>query len=228
MTGRLRRAWERLSTYLPVALMGLLALGTWWLVRNAPAPLAPPQERAARHEPDYYMRDFSVKSFDATGRMYSQVSGTLARHYVDTDTLEIEQVRMHAVNEQGIVTTASANRAVSNADGSEVELFGNAVVAREPMARPGAAPLPRLEFRGEFLHAWVNEQRVRSDRPVTLTRDADTFTADSMDYDHLKEILHLQGRVHGALAPAPAADARAPAKKKAPGKGASFRPAMGR
>ena len=31
-----QQGWERLSLYLPVLLMGLLALGTWWLVRNAP------------------------------------------------------------------------------------------------------------------------------------------------------------------------------------------------
>ena len=39
MTGWLRRGWEGASVYLPVLLMGLLALGTWWLVRNAPHPL---------------------------------------------------------------------------------------------------------------------------------------------------------------------------------------------
>ena len=31
---------DRLSLYLPIVLMGLLALGSWWLVRSAPRPLA--------------------------------------------------------------------------------------------------------------------------------------------------------------------------------------------
>lgn len=203
MSQPLRQAWERLSLYLPVGLMGLLALGTWWLVRNAPKPVAPAQEQVARHEPDYYMRDFSVKSFDAAGRLQSEVRGALARHYIDTDTLEIDQVRMRAVNAEGRITTATANRAVTNADGSEVQLFGNAVVTRESPPRAGGQSLPRLEFRGEFLHAWVNEERVRSDQPVTLIRGADTITADSMDYDHLDQTLHLQGRVRGTLQPAP-------------------------
>ena len=35
----IRQAWDRFSLYLPVLLMGLLALGTWWLVRNAPVPV---------------------------------------------------------------------------------------------------------------------------------------------------------------------------------------------
>ena len=118
MTSRLHLAWERLSLYLPVLLMGLLALGTWWLVRNAPRPQQPAQERPVGHEPDYYMRDFAVKSFDATGRLQSEIRGTLARHYADNDTLEIDQARMRSVNEEGRVVTARANRALSNGDGS--------------------------------------------------------------------------------------------------------------
>lgn len=204
MTGRLRRAWERLSIYLPVLLLALLALGTWWLVRNAPQVQQPAVERPVSHEPDYFMRDFSVKNFDATGRLQSDIRGTMARHYADTDFLEVDQARMRSVHADGRVTTASANRALSNGDASEVQLFGNAIVTREPLARAGRQPLPRLEFRGEFLHAWVNDERVRSNQPVTLKRGADTFTADSMDYDNLDQVLNLRGRVRGTLMPAPA------------------------
>ena len=154
MTRGLRQGWDQLSLYLPVMLMGLLALGTWWLVRNAPAPLLPTTERAPTHQPDYVMKGFAVKSFDGTGRLQSEVKGAVGRHYPDTDTLEIDQVHMRSTTPQGRVTVATANRALSNADGTEVQLFGNAIVTREPLpARPGAPAQPRLEFRGEFLHA---------------------------------------------------------------------------
>ena len=46
-----RHGWDQLSIYLPVALMGLLALGTWWLVRNAPMPQMPAVERQQGHSP---------------------------------------------------------------------------------------------------------------------------------------------------------------------------------
>jgi len=204
MTTLLRRSWDRLSLYLPVLLMGLLALGTWWLVRNAPVPLAPEAQRPVRHDPDYFMKGFSVKTFDGTGRLHSEIQGTMARHYPDTDTLEIDQARMRSVSPDGRVTVATARRALSNADGSEVQLFGDAVVTRQPLRQPGGKTLPRLEFQGEFLHAWTNDERVRSHLPVTLTRGNDRFTADSMDYDNLDQVLQLRGRVHGLLMPAPA------------------------
>ena len=202
MTRGLRQGWDQLSLYLPVMLMGLLALGTWWLVRNAPAPLLPTTERAPTHQPGYVLRGLAVKSFDGPGRLQSEVKGAVGRHYPDTDTLEIDQVQMRSTTPQGRVTVATANRALSNADGTEVQLFGNAIVTREPLpARPGAPAQPRLEFRGEFLHAYTQTERVRSDQPVTLTRGNDRFTADGMDYDNLDQVLQLRGRVRGVLQP---------------------------
>ena len=202
MTDWRRRSWESASVYLPVLLMGLLALGTWWLVRNAPQPLQATAAVAPRHEADYFMQDFSVKHFDATGRLQSEVQGASARHYPDTDTLDIDQVHMRSVTPEGRLTRASANRAVSNADGSEVQLFGNAVVTREPQVLPSGKRLPPLEFRSEFLHAWPQTERVSSNQPVTMMRGNDRFTGDAMDYDNLDQVLKLRGRVRGVIMPA--------------------------
>ena len=201
MKARLRRTWDRLSLYLPVLLMGLLAMGTWWLVRNAPVLRPPTTEDTPRHEPDYSMKGFSVKTFDGEGRLQSEVQGLVAHHYPDTDTLEIDQVRMRSISPEGRVTVATARRGVSNADGSQVQLFGNAVITREPLRQRDGKLLPRLHFEGEFLHAWTRDERVRSHLPVVLLRGNDRFTADSMDYDNLDQQLQLRGRVHGVLQP---------------------------
>ena len=202
MRNWVRQGWEQFSLYLPVVLMGLLALGTWWLVRNAPMPLLPAIERQQGNQPDYFMKSFSVKSFDASGRLQSEVQGEEARHYPDSDTLEIDKARIRSVTPQGRLTVATADRALTNADGSEVQLFGNAIVTREPLpAKPGSPAQPRMEFRSEFLHAYTNTERVRSDKPVTLTRGNDRFTADGMDYDNLDQVLQLRGRVRGVLQP---------------------------
>jgi lipopolysaccharide export system protein LptC len=190
------RAWDQVSLYVPIILMGLLALGTYWLARNTPSFALPPAQRPLTHEPDYYMRNFSVKSFDAAGRLKSELHGAEARHYPDTDTLEVDQPRIRSYNERGALTVATADRAVSNADGSQAQLIGNAVVVRE-----GGGSAPRLEIRGEFLHVYMQTERVKSDRPVVMTRGDDRFSADSLDYDNLDRVLQLQGRVRGTLSP---------------------------
>ncbi len=195
----LRAAWDRLSLYVPIALMGVLALGTYWLVRSTPVFTPPETEKAATHDPDYFMKTFSVKTFDATGRLKSEVLGNEARHFPDTDTVEIDKVRIRSYNDQGQLTTATANRALTNADGSEVQLFGNALVIREAVI--GKKSAPRLEFKGEFLHAFMNTEQVKSNKPVQLTRGKDTFVGDAMDYDGIEQVMQLRGRVKGILIP---------------------------
>lgn len=196
-----RGGWDRVSVYLPIILMAVLALGTYWLARNTPV-LGPAEvQRAPTHDPDYVMRGFSVKTFDAEGRLKSEVHGKEARHYPDTDTLEIDQPRIRSFNERGALTLATARRALSNGDGSEVQLFGDAVITREASRNERGDEQPRMEFRGEFLHAFLNAERLKSHKPVQLTRGSDRFTADSMDYDNIAQVLELHGRVRGQLVP---------------------------
>jgi lipopolysaccharide export system protein LptC len=73
--------------------------------------------------------------------------------------------------------------------------------------------MPRLEFRGEFLHTFLDTERVISNKPVTLIRGADQFTGDTLDYDNLSGVANLNGRVRGLLMPSAAMTA-APGKKR--------------
>jgi lipopolysaccharide export system protein LptC len=197
VANQLWQLWDRASIYLPVILMGVMALATYWLARNTPDFASPGVQQPLTHEPDYFMRRFSVKSFDPAGRLKSEIHGVEARHYPDTDTLEIDSPRLRAFSPQGQLTTATAKRAISNGDGSEVQLIGDAVVTRESPA----GPAERMQIRGEFLHVFVQTEKVRSHKPVVLRRGDNEFTADSMDYDNLERVLELRGHVRGLIAP---------------------------
>ncbi|WP_077002425.1 LPS export ABC transporter periplasmic protein LptC [Variovorax sp. KK3] len=197
----LRDALDRVTIYLPIILTAVLALGTYWLVRNAPKLLEPTVKEAPKHEPDFFMRGFVIKTFLPSGDLRSELFGTEGRHYPDTDTIEVDQVRLRSVSPEGLITRATANRGLSNADGSEVQLFGNAVVVREAATSASGKVNPRLEFRGEFLHAFLDTERVKSHKPVTLIRGSDQFTADTLDYDNLTGVANLHGRVRGLLMP---------------------------
>ena len=149
------------------------------------------------------MHEFRVRSFDPTGRMTSDLKGVEGHHYPATDTLEVKDPHMRSVDDQGRTTVATALRGVSNSDGSEIQLYGNAVVVREPITRANGTIMPRVEFRGEYLHAFVNEDRVSSDKPVELLRGTDRFVGDQFDYDNRTGVAELKGRVRGVLQPTP-------------------------
>jgi lipopolysaccharide export system protein LptC len=187
--------------YLPLIFMGTLALLTYWLVRTAPPVEGPVAQRAQSHEPDYFMEGFSVKTYDATGRIRSEVVGDKARHYPDTQWLEIDAIRVRSFDDKGRLTTASALRGRTNEDGSEVQLMGNAVVVREAPVAAGGKPQSRMEYRSEFLHAFMNTEVVKSHKPVELQRGQDRFSADSLNFDNVEQTLQLQGRVRGTLVP---------------------------
>ncbi len=173
-----RDLWERVAIYLPIILMSDLALGTYWLVRNTPIFGAPGPAPKVRHEPDYFMRRFSVKTFDGAGRLKNEITGTEGRHYPDTDTLEITNSRIRSISPDGRITVATGNRALSNSDASQVQLFGNAIVVRDASTDAGGHALPRMEFRSQFLNAYTKDERVSSNKPVILTRGRDQFTGD--------------------------------------------------
>ena len=205
--------WDRTAMYMPLVMMGALALGTYWLVRNTPTFSAPEEVRQAVHEVDYFMQNFTIKNFDESGKLKSEIAGSEARHFADTDILEIDQARIHSININGQLTTATANRAYSNGDGSEVQLTGNARVVREASRNPEGMQTPRLEFRGEFLHAFLNEERVQSHLPVLLIRGADQFTGNVFTYNNLDQVAVLTGRVRGILMPNTANRSPAPVSK---------------
>ena len=202
------RLWDRLSIYLPVLMMGALALGTYWLVRNSPVFSAPEAAREAQHESDYFMRRFTIKTFDDNGQFKSEVAGIEARHYADTDTLEIDDAHMRSVSSKGQLVTSTSRRALANGDGSEVQLLGNARVVREAGKDSDGNEQPRMEFQGEFLDVFVKDERVASHKPVMLTRGGDQFSGETFAYDSLTGIAELKGRVKGLLvsrtAPSPA------------------------
>jgi lipopolysaccharide export system protein LptC len=135
------------------------------------------------------------------------------RHYADTDRIEIDQARVRAVAADGRATLAQARRAITNGDGSELQLLGD---ARINTTGPRDEP---IEFRGEFLHAFLNTERVRSHLPVLVVRDGSEFRAAGMDYDHLTGLLQLQGQMRALLLPSngaarsPKATPTTPAKK---------------
>lgn len=197
---QLRRVWDRAAIYLPVILMALMAMSTYWLVRNTPSLAADDGVAAPRHVPDYFMRDFSVRVFDANGKLKSEITGTQARHYPDTDTLEIDQPTLRSYSKDERLTVAQAGRAITNGDASEVQLFDQAVVVREGSEAAGSNA--RTELRSDFFHIVVNTEEIRSHLPVELKRgQTDTFSANQLAYDNLARSLALTGRVRGVLMP---------------------------
>jgi lipopolysaccharide export system protein LptC len=153
-----------------------------------------------RHEADYFVNNLVLKSFDSKGALRSEVFSVVARHFPDTDTLEMEQVRMRSVSNDGRLTVATSQKAVASGDGRDVRLSGDVRVVRAVRPGPGARS-EQLEYRGEFLEVFTDTDRVRSHLPVQVERGQDRFSGHMLEYDDASGVLELRGQVRGALIP---------------------------
>ncbi|MDH4059872.1 MAG: LPS export ABC transporter periplasmic protein LptC [Aquincola sp.] len=188
------RIGQWISAYLPVVLMALLALATWWLVRITPPVVEPARAGEVRHEPDYQMQGVTLQRFSPDGRLEVVVRGTQMRHYPDTDTLEIDGVTIRALGAEGAVTVATARLAVANGDASEVQLQGGARVIQE-----GATPAQQIEFESEFLHAFLTTEKLRSHMPVRVRQGSSELRVATLDYDNLTRTARFGGPVRARI-----------------------------
>ncbi|WP_081767283.1 LPS export ABC transporter periplasmic protein LptC [Hylemonella gracilis] len=183
-------------------LMLLLALGTYWLMRSSPLFATPRAEKEVRRDPDYEMKRFSVKTFDQEGRLKTELYGEQAWHYPHNDMLEIRDVRIRNYNiERGYFTTATAMRAITTSKATEVELVGQAHVLRPAVVDKQGRALPRVSFRSEYLHAFLDEERVTSNKPVELIHGESRIEAQSLNFSKFDQVIELRGRVRGTLLP---------------------------
>jgi lipopolysaccharide export system protein LptC len=180
--------------------MALLAAATYALLQATPEPSEPKPQRPLSSEPDFFMREFSVRSFAADGRLRTEVFGLEGRHRPDTESIEIDQARVRTFDEKGAVTNASGNRLKSNRDNNQFDLTGNAVVVRSGVASSGQAVAP-VRFESEYLRIYTEPTRLFSDQPVMIVRGTDRITAKGLDYSGEQEQVVFQGRVRVELVP---------------------------
>ncbi len=189
------RLREALWSYLPLLLMALLALATWWLVKNSPRSPPVAVARVAASEPDAVMSRFTLERFDVAGQLKLRIEGAELRHFPDTDRVEITQARIVAYAPDGRITRARAAQVRGQADGSELLLDGGAEVISAD--GPGAP----LLIRSESLRAYVLLDRLQATTPVLVQHGGAELRANGLNYDHGRGKLDFNGPVKAVLQP---------------------------
>jgi len=187
---------DRLVLVLPLLMVAMLALGSYWMVRSAPGVDTGELPRPPDDTPDYLIEGFTVQKFDANGRLSALLQGASAQRLPDATWIEIQKFTFRSTDAQGQGKLASADQGLSNPDNNEFQLSGNARMVRE--AHP-AGDYPRLEIRGDFLHVWTEPEKVESDRPVQIVHGKHRIRADSLQYDGTTRALQMDGRVQAVF-----------------------------
>lgn len=175
----------------------MLLWASVWLLRNAPQAIPTQIAAPPSHEPDYFASDFILKTYSLQGKLKSFLQGRTSAHYPDNLTSLIEQPVFHSVSLSGRITTAVAKQSLSNEDGSEVQLMGQAVVHKKGLSKQD----PDMTLRSEFIHLFANTDKLLTHTPVKIERGENRFEGQNLNADNLNQRFVLQGRVKALLVP---------------------------
>lgn len=174
----------------PIALLGLLALLTFWINESVQPP-APKLDGSGRHDPDYIISNFETTQTDITGALRHKLAAKEMRHFPDNNStlLQNPTYTQFAIDKPS--TKLEGERGEMSDDGKLVELFGSVVMTREAFAEKG-----QMILETDYLKLKPNEDFFSTPKPVIIRQAPNTVIhAIGMEYDKKQETTTLLSRV---------------------------------
>ena len=118
-------------------------------------------------------------------------------YFNENDDIELTRPRLVSLQPGQPQLQASSERArVTNA-GETVLMQGDVLLRRDE-----SRGQPPLSVRTERMTVIPDTERFSSDVPVLIEQGDSRLSGDAMDYDNLRRVLTVSGRLRGELAPA--------------------------
>lgn len=183
---------DRSHSLFPVIVLTLLAGVSVWLDRvTQQDPVAKTDK--TRHEADFSAERITLHRFDPTGKVQYILVADSMLHYADDESSELKNPRLNYLNRPEPVWVESRFASV-NKDGTTVVLTDQVLVRRAAHAGK-----PESTLRTEQMTIWPEDEKMRADKPVTLTQGQTVINAERMESDNIIGEVRLQGQVRGTL-----------------------------
>jgi lipopolysaccharide export system protein LptC len=193
-----RSAFDRLIAWSPVLVLGSLAVLTYWL--NAQVERAgPPFDGSGRHDPDIFIENLRAQSLDADGNIRQALTAGVARHYPDDDTTDFDAPLITFSDPGQPKLSITADRATVTGNREHAYFSGNVRGVREPTAED--AHDGPVTLTSEYLHVIPKEDRVLTDKPVTIEDPRGIIRATGMEFDNRSKKVKFGSHVSGKLQP---------------------------
>lgn len=176
----------------PIGLLMVLAALSYWL---AVVSEANPVDIGGRfrHDPDTIIHQFDGISFDEHGNRKAGLRGAELRHYPDDESSVLQKpfLRRFALNAEP--STVSANQAVVNSDGSEVDLTGDVRAYRPPQGGKAAVTLT-----APHMLVLVDEERARTPGFARIQQGTSWMSGTGFDADNVTQVFNFHSNVTGS------------------------------
>jgi len=194
-----RQAWlERLVTWSPVLLLGSLAAMTYWL--NTQVRVAVPDfSGSSRHDPDLFAADFKAVNLDQDGRVRQSLTATAAQHFPDTDVTVFEEPVIVFTDPGKPRLEVTADHGTVTGNREHVYLEGHVKAVRD--ATDDEAHDGPITVTSEYLHVIPKEDRIVTDRAVTIVDPRGTVNAVGLELDNRAKTIKFKSHMSGQLQP---------------------------
>jgi lipopolysaccharide export system protein LptC len=185
--------------FLPMLLMAVLTLGTYWMVQMNEPNLD--TEKQKRHVPDYIMDGIVVTTLGPEGNTKFRVVGQKLVHYEDDASSEIDWPIARRFHETKPAITVKSNKGFLDGDMTVLDLVGNASLTRPAQAASATqAGSARLFMSSSKFTVLMNEDIVKTNRPVNLEQGLSIMTSqEGAIFDNVHQKLTMIGQVKGRI-----------------------------
>jgi lipopolysaccharide export system protein LptC len=185
--------------FLPMLLMAILTLGTYWMVQMNEPNLD--TEKQKRHVPDYIMDGIVVTTLGPEGNTKFRVVGQKLTHYEDDASSEIDWPIARRFHKTKPPITVKSDKGFLDGDMTMLDLIGNASLIRPAQpATASQAGSARLLMTSSKFTVLMNEDIVKTNRPVNLEQGLSIMTSqEGAIFDNVHQKLTMIGQVKGRI-----------------------------
>ena len=183
---------ERFQFWLPLAVLGFLALLTFWLEQTI--QISGEKNGANLKEPDSIVENFLAISTDPAGVPRYRLSAARLKHYSDNRATLLELPALTQIHaRQGELKVTAAQASVSP-EGERVEFIGDVNLSRQ-----ATTSRPAMAMRTARLEVLPDKGLVSTRSPVTIEQTGMKVTANGLNLSVNSRVLKLTGRVKAQI-----------------------------
>ena len=186
---------------MPLILMGVLTLVTFWLVQKNTPPEKSTLERVRLHEPDYTITNGALSALNELGLTKYRILGNKVIHYDDDASIDILGPRMRLFQPDKPPVTIKSDTGHLDGDLTILDLIDNAEIFRPAQAATATEPArPRMLARSSYFKVLINDDIIKTDKPITLEQGVSVMhSTDGGVFNNIEQSMTLTGQVKGRI-----------------------------
>ncbi len=181
----------RFSLTLPLLVLILLALLSFWIEHYVQAPEKVTGNKSRLHNADYFMDNFVTSKTDDRGRLKSKLAAIRLEHYPDDDSIHVIRPRFTQYASNGSYNQIEAQRGLISADGETAEFFDHVTVLR-----PAHKNRQSMSLQTDYLKIIPDQNLATTPSAVRINLGENSYMMGTgMIYDKESGNLTLQKKV---------------------------------